>query len=73
MTSQKINVGPRTMREMAAFEQEINAVKAEARAGELARSSLDASRAEMQLGWKPWTDLAVGSAAVLEFFRTKAG
>jgi len=31
MTSQKINVGPRTMREMAAFEQEINAVKAEAR------------------------------------------
>jgi UDP-glucose 4-epimerase len=49
------------------------ATMAEARPGELARSSLDASRAEMQLGWKPWTDLATGSAAVLEFFRTKAG
>ena len=47
------------------------AVNAEARAGELARSSLDASRAEMQLGWKPWTDLSAGSAAVLDFFRTR--
>ena len=45
---------------------------AEARPGELARSSLDAGRAEMQLGWKTWTDLATGSASVLEYFRTKA-
>ena len=47
------------------------ATLAEARPGELARSSLDPSRAEMQLGWKPWTDLAAGSAAVLDFFRTR--
>ena len=47
------------------------ATVAEARPGELARSSLDASRAEMQLGWKPWTDLAAGSAAVLEYFRAR--
>ncbi|MCB1040473.1 MAG: NAD-dependent epimerase/dehydratase family protein [Acidimicrobiales bacterium] len=45
---------------------------AEARPGELARSSLDAGRAEMQLGWKTWTDLATGSASVLEYFRSKA-
>jgi nucleoside-diphosphate-sugar epimerase len=45
---------------------------APARPGELARSSLDAGRAEMQLGWKPWTDLAAGSAAVLDYFRAKA-
>jgi UDP-glucose 4-epimerase len=48
-----------------------SATLAEARPGEIARSSLDASRAEMQLGWKPWTDLAAGSAAVLDFFRTR--
>ena len=47
------------------------ATLAEARPGELARSALSPSRAEMQLGWKPWTDLATGSAAVLEYFRTK--
>ena len=47
------------------------AVAAEARPGELARSSLDASRAKMQLGWTPWTDLAAGSAAVLDFFRQR--
>ena len=35
------------------------------------RSSLDASRAKMQLGWTPWTDLAAGSAAVLDFFRQR--
>ena len=45
---------------------------APARAGEVPRSSLDAGRAEIHLGWKPWTDLATGSAAVLEYFRTKA-
>ena len=43
---------------------------AEARAGEVPRSSLDAGRAEIQLGWTPWTDLATGSAAVLDYFRT---
>ncbi|MEO6629701.1 MAG: NAD-dependent epimerase/dehydratase family protein [Aquihabitans sp.] len=44
---------------------------APARGGEVPRSSLDASRAEIHLGWKPWTELAVGSAAVLDYFRAK--
>jgi UDP-glucose 4-epimerase len=47
------------------------ATMAEARPGEVPRSSLDAGRAEMQLGWKPWTDLATGTAAVLDYFRNK--
>lgn len=44
------------------------AVFAPAREGEVPRSALDASRAAMQLGWTPWTDLATGSAAVLDYF-----
>jgi UDP-glucose 4-epimerase len=47
------------------------ATLAPARAGELPRSSLDASRTGIQLGWKPWTDLATGTAAVLDFFRNR--
>lgn len=39
------------------------------RPGELRRNSLDASRAELHLGWRPWTDLAVGTAAVVDLFR----
>ncbi len=41
---------------------------APARAGELLRSTLDIERAGMQLGWRPWTELADGSAAVLGSF-----
>jgi UDP-glucose 4-epimerase len=41
----------------------------DARAGELLRSALDPSRASMQLGWKPWTTLPEGVAAVLRWFR----
>jgi UDP-glucose 4-epimerase len=41
---------------------------APARAGELARSALDPGRAEIHLGWKPWTPLAEGTAAVLRWF-----
>ncbi len=37
------------------------------RAGELLRSSLDIERAGIQLGWRPWTELADGVRAVLEF------
>jgi UDP-glucose 4-epimerase len=37
------------------------------RAGELMRSSLDIERAAIQLGWRPWTELAEGVGAVLEF------
>jgi UDP-glucose 4-epimerase len=39
------------------------------RPGELFRSSLDPSRAGIQLGWTPWTTLSSGCAAVLEFIR----
>jgi UDP-glucose 4-epimerase len=37
------------------------------RPGELLRSSLDPSRAGIQLGWRSWTELGTGTAAVLEF------
>ena len=41
------------------------------RAGELHRSALDPSRAGIQLGWKSWTELGTGTAAVLEFVRRR--
>jgi len=41
------------------------------RAGELARNCLDPSRAHIQLGWSPWTDLGVGTAATIEFVRNR--
>jgi UDP-glucose 4-epimerase len=37
------------------------------RQGELLRSSLDPSRAGIQLGWRSWTELGPGTAAVLDF------
>jgi len=40
-----------------------------ARPGELQRSSLDPSRARMHLGWKPWTTIDKGTAAVLDWSR----
>jgi UDP-glucose 4-epimerase len=43
------------------------AAMAPARPGELRRSSLDPGRAAIHLGWKPWTTLDEGTAAVLEF------
>ena len=42
-----------------------------ARAGELARSSLDPSLAGEVLGWRPLTALDAGAAAVLDWFRAK--
>jgi UDP-glucose 4-epimerase len=45
---------------------------APARAGELDRSSLDASRAGIHLGWEPFTDLATGTAAVIDWFRDRS-
>ncbi|MGO9027523.1 MAG: NAD-dependent epimerase/dehydratase family protein [Acidimicrobiales bacterium] len=45
------------------------AVHAPLRAGELRRSSLDPSRAGIHLGWKSWTGLQAGTAAVLGFVR----
>jgi UDP-glucose 4-epimerase len=49
------------------------AVKAPLRPGELLRSSLDVQRAAIQLGWRPWTELADGTNAVLEFIRQQLG
>ena len=46
---------------------------APARTGELQRSALDPTRAGIHLGWKPWTDLATGSGAVMDWFRTRSG
>jgi len=45
---------------------------ASARSGEVPRSALDAGRAGIQLGWKPWTDLPSGTAAVLDYFRNRS-
>ena len=43
------------------------------RAGELARSALDPARAGIHLGWKPWTSLAEGTRATIDWFRGRAG
>jgi UDP-glucose 4-epimerase len=45
------------------------AVTAPPRPGELQRSSLDPGRAEIHLGWKPWTSLEDGTRATLDWFR----
>lgn len=47
-------------------------VYAPPRAGELARSSLDPTRAEIHLGWKAWTSLEAGTAEVLRWFASRA-
>lgn len=39
------------------------------RPGDLRRSALDSSRAGVELGWRPWTTLEEGTAAVLEAAR----
>ncbi len=41
------------------------------RPGEVLRNVLDVERASIQLGWKAWTDLATGTAAVLDFVRAR--
>jgi UDP-glucose 4-epimerase len=41
------------------------------RPGELLRSALDPTRAAMQLGWRSWTDLGEGTAAVLDYVRAR--
>ena len=32
-------------------------------------AALDPGRAAIHLGWKPWTTIAEGAAAVIEYFR----
>ena len=49
------------------------AVCAPARAGELARSSLDPTRAGIHLGWKPWTTMEAGAREVLRWFAARDG
>ena len=56
-----------TMADVAGVE--VTATLAPPRPGELQRSSLDIERAAIQLGWRPWTDLADGTRAVLEHIR----
>jgi UDP-glucose 4-epimerase len=41
------------------------------RPGELMRNALDPGRASIHLGWTPWTELGVGTAAVLEYVRQR--
>jgi UDP-glucose 4-epimerase len=43
------------------------------RPGDVLRSCLDPERALIQLGWRPWTDLETGTAAVLEHFSAAKG
>ena len=47
------------------------ALNAPARPGELARSSLDPSRAGIHLGWTPWTTMEAGAAEVLRWFAAR--
>ncbi|MGP0030539.1 MAG: NAD-dependent epimerase/dehydratase family protein [Acidimicrobiales bacterium] len=61
----------RTMAEQAGVDS--TPVMAPLRPGELLRSSLDIERAAIQLGWRPWTSLADGTRAVLEFVRAQLG
>jgi UDP-glucose 4-epimerase len=51
----------------------VKPVFAPLRPGELLRSSLDVERASIQLGWRPWTDLADGTRAVLDFVDARPG
>ena len=52
---------------------EADAVHAPARVGELDRIALDSTKAGIHLGWKWWTDIDTGTAAVIEWARTKQG
>ena len=47
--------------------------QAPARPGELRRNCLDPSRASIHLGWRPWTPLADGVAAVIDQVRIRPG
>ena len=57
----------------AAAGSDLPAVYAPPRAGELARSALDPSRAEIHLGWKAWTTMDEGAAEVLRWFAARSG
>jgi UDP-glucose 4-epimerase len=44
---------------------------AQARPGEIARSALDPGRAEIHLGWKPWTSIEEGVARTIDWCKTQ--
>jgi UDP-glucose 4-epimerase len=46
-------------------------VRGPGRPGEVRRLSLDPGRASIHLGWKPWTSLAEGTAALLDWRRSR--
>ena len=54
-----------------AIDSRTRALHAPARTGELARSALDPGRAAIHLGWKPWTPLGEGVAAVMRWCRER--
>jgi UDP-glucose 4-epimerase len=56
-----------TMGRLAGYEEPPR--YAPARTGELERSALDPGRAEIHLGWKPWTDIESGLQRTLAWFR----
>jgi UDP-glucose 4-epimerase len=56
----------------AAAGTDVPAAHAPARPGELQRSALDPGRAAIHLGWKPWTTIPEGTAAVIGYFRSRA-
>jgi UDP-glucose 4-epimerase len=51
----------------AAVGSDLPARYAPPREGDVRRSSLDPARAAIHLGWKPWTDLPAGTAAVIGY------
>ena len=64
-----VNVLYRTMATVAGSRSP--ARHAPARPAELLRSALDSSRASIHLGWRPWTTLEEGAAAVVEAARAR--
>jgi UDP-glucose 4-epimerase len=62
-----VNVLYREMASQAGVEPDIELKPL--RQGELLRNCVDPTRAGIQLGWKPWTDLGRGTSAVLAFVR----
>jgi len=70
-TETSVNQLLATMAEQAGVS--VDPVLAPLRPGELLRSSLDNERASIQLGWRPWTELADGTHAVIEFVRAQLG
>ncbi|HEY1828273.1 MAG TPA: NAD-dependent epimerase/dehydratase family protein, partial [Acidimicrobiales bacterium] len=65
-----VNLLWRTMAEQAGVTPAV--VNAPSRTGEMQRCALDVERAGIQLGWRPWTELADGTRAVLEFVRAQS-